>query len=92
MGHDGGHQRRLRLRPSFSETDTTEDLKKIDVPTLIVHGNDDQIVPIVASGDKSSKLVKGAVYKVYEGAPHGLAMVPKFAERFSADLLDFVRS
>ncbi|MGW9029913.1 alpha/beta fold hydrolase [Streptomyces sp. NPDC055722] len=77
---------------AFSETDTTEDLKKIDVPTLIVHGNDDQIVPIVASGDKSSKLVKGALYKVYEGAPHGLAMVPKFAERFNADLLDFVRS
>lgn len=46
----------------------------------------------MASGDKSSKLVEGAVYKVYEGAPHGLAMVPKFAERFNADLLDFVRS
>lgn len=77
---------------AFSETDLTEDLKKIDVPTLIVHGDDDQIVPIVASGDKSSKLVKDAVYKVYPGAPHGLAMVPKFAEVFNADLLAFARS
>jgi non-heme chloroperoxidase len=76
---------------AFSETDTTEDLKKIDVPTLIVHGDDDQIVPIVSAGAKSSKLVKGAVYKVYEGAPHGLAMVPKYAERFNADLLEFAR-
>lgn len=77
---------------AFSESDTTEDLKKIDVPTLIVHGDDDQIVPIVASGEKSSKIVKDAVYKVYEGAPHGLAMVPKYADRFNADLLDFARS
>ncbi|MCT9006731.1 alpha/beta fold hydrolase [Streptomyces sp. NPDC054766] len=76
---------------AFSETDLTEDLKKIDVPTLIVHGDDDQIVPIVASGDKSSKLVKDVVYKVYPGAPHGLAMVPEFAEVFNADLLEFAR-
>jgi non-heme chloroperoxidase len=77
---------------AFSETDTTEDLKKVDVPTLIVHGDDDQIVPIVSAGDKSSKIVKGAQYKVYEGAPHGLAMVPKYAEIFNKDLLDFARS
>ncbi|WP_327575577.1 MULTISPECIES: alpha/beta hydrolase [unclassified Streptomyces] len=77
---------------AFSETDTTEDLKKIDVPTLIVHGDDDQIVPIVAAGDKSSKLVKDSIYKIYQGAPHGLAMVPKFAEQFNADLLEFARS
>jgi non-heme chloroperoxidase len=77
---------------AFSETDTTEDLKKIDVPTLIVHGDDDQIVPKIAAGDKSSKLVKDSIYKIYEGAPHGLAMVPKFAERFNADLLEFARS
>ncbi|MFE0508748.1 alpha/beta fold hydrolase [Streptomyces sp. NPDC058964] len=77
---------------AFSETDTTEDLKKVDVPTLIVHGDDDQIVPIVAAGDKSSKIVKGAQYKVYEGAPHGLAMVPKYAETFNKDLLEFARS
>ncbi|GAA5022848.1 alpha/beta hydrolase [Streptomyces sp. NPDC005813] len=77
---------------AFSETDTTEDLKKVDVPTLIVHGDDDQIVPIVSAGDKSSKIVKGAQYKVYEGAPHGLAMVPKYAEIFNKDLLEFARS
>ena len=77
---------------AFSETDLTEDLKRIDVPTLIIHGDDDQIVPIVASADKSSKLVKDAIYKIYPGAPHGLAMVPVFAERFNADLLEFARS
>ena len=76
---------------AFSETDLTEDLKKIDVPTLIIHGDDDQIVPIVASGEKSSKLVENVTYKVYPGAPHGLSMIPVFAERFNADLLDFAR-
>ncbi|MEU6547976.1 alpha/beta hydrolase [Streptomyces sp. NPDC046859] len=76
---------------AFSETDTTEDLKKVDVPTLIVHGDDDQIVPIVSAGAKSSKIVKDVVYKVYEGAPHGLAMVPKYAETFNRDLLEFAR-
>lgn len=77
---------------AFSETDLTEDLKKFDVPTLIVHGDDDQIVPIVASGAKSSKIVKDATFKVYPGAPHGLAMVPVFAEVFNKDLLEFARS
>ncbi|MET7542708.1 alpha/beta fold hydrolase [Streptomyces sp. NPDC055059] len=76
---------------AFSETDLTEDLKRIDVPTLIIHGDDDQIVPIVASGNKSSKLVKGSTFKVYEGAPHGLSMVPKFAGQFNTDLLAFAR-
>jgi non-heme chloroperoxidase len=77
---------------AFSETDLTEDLKKIDVPTLIIHGDDDQIVPIVASANKSSQLVKDATFKVYSGAPHGLSMVPEFAERFDADLLEFARA
>lgn len=76
---------------AFSETDLTEDLKRFDVPTLIVHGDDDQIVPIVAAGEKSSKLVKDSTFKVYPGAPHGLAMVPVFADRFNADLLEFAR-
>ena len=58
---------------AFSETDLTEDLKKIDVPTLIIHGDDDQIVPIGAAALKSSKIVKDATLKVYPGAPHGLA-------------------
>ncbi|MFE5143203.1 alpha/beta fold hydrolase [Streptomyces fagopyri] len=76
---------------AFSETDLTEDLKRFDVPTLIVHGDDDQIVPIVAAGEKSSKIVKDSTFKVYPGAPHGLAMVPVFADRFNADLLEFAR-
>ncbi|MEV7859472.1 alpha/beta hydrolase [Streptomyces hirsutus] len=76
---------------AFSETDLTEDLRKFDIPTLIIHGDDDQIVPIVASANKSSKLVKDVTFKVYPGAPHGLSMVPEFAERFNADLLEFAR-
>ena len=57
---------------AFSETDLTEDLKKIDVPTLIIHGDDDQIVPIADSALLSAKIVKNATLKVYKGAPHGL--------------------
>ncbi|MFE4333824.1 alpha/beta fold hydrolase [Streptomyces sp. NPDC056831] len=76
---------------AFSETDLTEDLKKFDIPTLIVHGDDDQIVPIVASAKKSSQLVKNVTFKAYSGAPHGLSMVPEFAERFNNDLLGFAR-
>ncbi|MCQ4043706.1 alpha/beta fold hydrolase [Streptantibioticus rubrisoli] len=76
---------------AFSETDLTEDLKEFDVPTLIIHGDDDQIVPIVASAKKSSQLVKDVTFKVYSGAPHGLSMVPEFAERFNDDLLEFAR-
>ena len=74
----------------FSETDLTEDLERFDVPTLIVHGDDDQIVPIAASAKRSSKIVEGSVLKVYEGAPHGLTATHK--ERFNADLLAFIRS
>lgn len=74
---------------AFSETDFTEDLKKIDVPTLILHGDDDQIVPIGASAMLSSKLVRGAVLKVYEGAPHGLCSTLK--DRVNAELLAFFK-
>jgi non-heme chloroperoxidase len=73
----------------FSETDLTEDLKKFDVPTLILHGDDDQIVPIDDSARLSAKIVKNAVLKVYEGAPHGLCTTHK--ERVNADLLSFIR-
>ncbi len=62
---------------AFSETDLTEDLKRFDVPTLILHGDDDQIVPIGASALLSSKIVKGAVLKVYKGAPHGMCTTLK---------------
>jgi non-heme chloroperoxidase len=75
---------------AFSETDLTEDLKKFDVPTLIVHGDDDQIVPIVASALLSSKIVKHAQLKIYPGAPHGLPSTHK--DRLNADLLGFVKS
>jgi len=75
---------------AFSETDLTEDLKRIDVPTLIIHGDDDQIVPIGASALLSSKLVKDATLKVYPGAPHGLFATHK--DQFNADLLAFIRA
>jgi non-heme chloroperoxidase len=74
----------------FSETDFTEDLKKIDVPTLIVHGSDDQIVPIDTAGKASAKLVKNATLLIYEGAPHGLPTTHK--DRLNADLLAFIKS
>jgi non-heme chloroperoxidase len=74
----------------FSETDLTEDLKKIDVPTLIVHGDDDQIVPIDDSARLSVKLIPGATLKVYPGAPHGLTATHQ--DRFNEDLLTFIRS
>ena len=75
---------------AFSETDLTEDLKKFDIPTLIIHGDDDQIVPFADSAPLSSKIVKGATLKVYPGAPHGLTTTLK--EQFNADLLAFLKS
>jgi non-heme chloroperoxidase len=74
----------------FSETDLTEDLKKIDVPTLIIHGDDDQIVPIGASALLSAKIVKEATLKIYEGAGHGLPTTLK--DRLNADLFEFCRA
>lgn len=73
----------------FSEVDYTDDLKAIDKPTLIIHGDADQIVPIKASAERSAKLVAGATLKVYPGAPHGLAETQ--ADRFNADVLAFIR-
>jgi hypothetical protein len=75
---------------AFSETDLTEDLKKFDVPTLILHGDDDQIVPIADSAMLSSKLVKGAVLKVYKGAPHGMCTTLK--DQVNEELLAFFKS
>jgi non-heme chloroperoxidase len=74
---------------AFSETDFTDDLKKFDVPTLVIHGDDDQIVPINVGGLRSSKMIKGATLKVYKGAPHGL--MSTHAEQFNNDLLEFAR-
>jgi non-heme chloroperoxidase len=75
---------------AFSETDFTEDLKRFDVPTLILHGDDDQIVPIVAAAYQSSKLVKDATLKVYPGAPHGLPTTHK--DEINTDLLNFINA
>ena len=75
---------------AFSETDQTEDLKRFDIPTLIIHGDDDQIVPIGDSALLSSKIIKDATLKIYAGAPHGLTSTHK--EQFNADLLAFLRS
>jgi non-heme chloroperoxidase len=73
---------------AFSETDTTEDLKKFDVPTLVLHGDDDQIVPIGASAMLSSKLVRNAQLKIYKGGSHGMCTTQK--EEVNADLLSFI--
>ncbi|WP_426735964.1 alpha/beta fold hydrolase [Myxococcus faecalis] len=75
---------------AFSETDQTEDLKKFDVPTLIIHGDDDQIVPIEGAARAAARLVKGSTLKVYAGAPHGLTVTHR--EQFHADLLAFLKS
>jgi non-heme chloroperoxidase len=72
----------------FSETDFTDDLKAFDVPTLIVHGDDDQIVPIGAAALRSAKMIPGATLKIYKGAPHGIATT--HADQFNADLLEFI--
>jgi non-heme chloroperoxidase len=75
---------------AFSETDQTEDLKKFDVPTLILHGEDDQIVPIGASALISSKIVSGATLKVYTGLSHGMCTINK--GQINTDLLAFIKS
>jgi non-heme chloroperoxidase len=82
-----GHKAAYECIKAFSETDFTEDLKKFDVPTLILHGDDDQIVPIGAAAMHSSKLVKGAVLKVLPGAPHGMCSTLK--DQINTELLGF---
>lgn len=90
QGMQAGHKNAFDCIKAFSETDFTEDLKKFDVPTLILHGDDDQIVPIAAAALSASKLVKNATLKIYEGAPHGLAYTHK--HKLNADLLAFIRT
>ena len=90
QGMHAGHKNTFDCIKAFSETDFTEDLKKFDVPTLVVHGDDDQIVPIGAAALRSSKLIKNATLKVYAGAPHGLADTHK--DRLNADLLAFLKT
>ena len=90
QGMWGGHKSTYDSIAAFSATDFTEDLKKFDVPTLIVHGDDDQIVPIDAAGRASAKLVKNSKLIVYPGAPHGLTDTHK--DKLNQDLLDFLKS
>ena len=85
-----GHKNAYDCIKAFSETDFTEDLKKFDVPTLIMHGDDDQIVPIGASALLSAKLVKNAQLKIYPGGSHALGDTSK--DQLNADLLAFARS
>jgi non-heme chloroperoxidase len=87
QGMLAGHKAAYDCIKAFSETDFTEDLKKFDVPTLVLHGDADQIVPIVAGGLLSSKIVKGATLKVYPGAPHGMCSTLK--DEINADLFAF---
>lgn len=88
QGMHGGLLNELDCIKAFSETDFTEDLKKFDVPTLIIHGDDDQIVPIADSALLTSKLVKNATLKIYQGGPHGLSDTHK--DQLNADLLAFL--
>ncbi len=90
QGMQAGHKNTFDCIKAFSETDFTEDLKKFDVPTLIIHGDDDQIVPIGAAALSSAKLVRNATLKIYPGAPHGLADTHK--DQLNADLLAFLLS
>jgi non-heme chloroperoxidase len=89
QGMVGGLKNEYECIKAFSETDFSEDLKRFDVPTLIIHGDDDQIVPIVASALASSKLVRNSTLKVYEGGDHGLADTHR--DRLNADLLAFLK-
>ena len=90
QGMQAGAQNTFDCIKAFSETDFTEDLKKFDVPTLIIHGDDDQIVPIGAAALRSAKLVKNATLTIYVGAPHGLAYTHK--DQLNADLLAFLKT
>jgi non-heme chloroperoxidase len=85
-----GHKNAYDCIKAFSETDFHDDLKRVTVPTLIIHGDDDQVVPIADAGLLTAKLVKGATLKVYPGAPHGLCSTHK--DRVNEDLLAFITS
>jgi non-heme chloroperoxidase len=89
QGMMGGHKNTYDCIKAFSETDFTDDLKKFDVPTLIIHGDDDQIVPIEAAAKQTAKLVKGSILKIYPGGAHGLTDTAK--DQLNADLLAFIK-
>jgi non-heme chloroperoxidase len=89
QGMQCGHRGAYECIKAFSETDFTEDLKRFNVPTLILHGDDDQIVPIGAAALLSSRIVKGATLKVYPGLPHGMCSTHK--DQINMDLLAFFK-
>jgi non-heme chloroperoxidase len=89
QGMQAGAKNTFDCIAAFSETDFTADLKQFDVPTLIIHGDDDQIVPIASTSLRSAKLIRNATLKIYAGAPHGLAYTHK--DQLNADLLAFLR-
>jgi non-heme chloroperoxidase len=90
QGMQGGLKGQYDCIKQFSEVDYTEDLKKIGIPTLVIHGDDDQLVPIDNSGKLSAKLLKHGTLKIYSGAPHGLAST--HADQLNADLLAFIKA
>ena len=90
QGMQGGLPNELECIKAFSETDFTDDLQKFDVPTLIIHGDDDQIVPIGASALRTAQLIPNATLQIYAGAPHGLADTHK--ERLKVDLMTFLKT
>jgi non-heme chloroperoxidase len=90
IGLQGGIKGQYDCVHEFSEVDYTQDLKRIDRPTLIIHGDDDQIVPIAASAHRAAEIVPNATLKIYPGGSHGLAETE--ADRFNADVLDFIRA
>jgi non-heme chloroperoxidase len=90
QGMQAGHKNALDCIKAFSETDFTADLKKFNVPTLVLHGDDDQIVPIDAAARSSAKLIEGSTLKVYSGAPHGITDTHK--DQLNADLLAFLKA
>lgn len=89
QGMAAGHKNTYDCIKAFSETDFNDDLKQFDIPTLIVHGDDDQIVPIASAALLSTKIVTNAILKIYKGAPHGLTYTHK--EKINADILDFLK-
>jgi non-heme chloroperoxidase len=90
QGMLGSHKNQYDTIKAFSETDFTDDLKKIDIPVLVLHGEDDQIVPIDAAGRASAKILKNAKLKTYPGYPHGMPIT--HADEINADLLAFIKS
>ena len=90
QGLQSGHRNAYECIAAFSETDFRDDLAQFDVPTLVIHGDDDQVVPFAVGGKASAALVPGAELKVYPGAPHGITDTHK--EQLGNDLLDFIKA